>query len=329
MKIERWKIAIGILALSTLGSSVAASDFDAQGHRGARGLAPENTLSSFSRALSIGVHTLELDVGITRDGAIVITHNPKLKPETTRNREGNWLTETGPAIYSLALRELTTFDVGRIEPGTRYHKHFPDQVAVDGARIPTLEELILLVERSGNKNVRLNIETKISPIEPVLTPPPGEFVKAILKVVREHAMIDRIAIQSFDWRTLRETQRQAPGVPTGYLTAEQNWLDNIERGKDGNSIWMAGLDIDAFDGSVPHAIKASNGSIWSPFHGDITTSDVELAHQLGLKIVVWTVNEMQRMEELIGMGVDGVITDYPDRLRVVMRRLNMELPAGM
>ena len=153
-------------------------------------------------------------------------------------------------------------------------------------------------------------------------------MEAILNIARDNAMLERVTIQSFDWRTLRETQRQAPGVPTAYLTAEQKWFDNIERGKDGNSAWLAGLDIDAFDGSVPHAIAASNGSIWSPFHGDITASDIAIAHQLGLKVVVWTVNEESRMEELIGMGVDGIITDYPDRLRLVMRRLNMELPAG-
>ena len=301
---------------------------DAQGHRGARGLAPENTLAAFSRALDIGVNTLELDVGITRDGAVVITHNPRLNPETTRDRDGNWLAETGPAIYSLPLVELMTFDVGRIKPGTRYHKRFPDQLAADGERIPTLEELFRLVESSGNENIRFNIETKIKPEEPGLTPQPAEFVEAVLKVTRQHAMLDRITIQSFDWRTLRETQRQAPGVATAYLTVEQRWLDNIQRGVDGSSIWMAGLDIDAFDGSVPHAIQAANGNIWSPDHKDITASDIKLAQQLGLAVVVWTVNEIPRMQELIDMGVDGIITDYPDRLRLVMRRLNMVLPAG-
>ncbi len=312
------------MALITVGLSAASTDFDAQGHRGARGLAPENTLAAFSRALSIGVTTLELDVGISRDGAVVITHNPRLNPHITRDQDGNWLTETGPAIYALSLRELQTYDVGRIAPGSRYQSRFPDQLAADGEQIPTLGDLFRLVERSGYEYVRFNIETKINPHEPDLTPPPAEFVQAILNVTRAHAMTNRVSIQSFDWRTLREAQRQAPGIATAYLSAEQKWLDNIERGKDGSSVWLAGLDIDAFDGGVPLAIVASGGSIWSPYHRDITARDITIAHKLGVRVIVWTVNEMSRMEELIGWGVDGIITDYPDRLRRVMERLKIE-----
>ncbi len=304
-----------------------AYGFDSQGHRGARGLLPENTLAAFARALSIGVTTLELDVGATRDGVIVVTHNPRLEPESTRDKDGNWLSDTGPAIRSLTLKELKTFDVGRLKPGTRYQERFPDQLAVDGTRIPTLEQLLRLVRCSGNEQVQLNIETKLRPTEQELYLSPEEFIAALLSVVREQGFLERITIQSFDWRTLQETQRRAPNVPTSYLTVQQDWFDNIRMGESGSSPWTAGYDIDAFAGSIPQMVKAAGGSIWSPYHRGISAQRVKQAHDLGLEVKVWTVNNADRMEALINMGVDGIITDYPGRLRRVLENLDMPTPA--
>ena len=149
--------------------------FDLQGHRGARGLMPENTLAGFAKALSIGVTSLELDVGITRDRVVVVTHDPRLEPATTRDEHGNWLAGTGPAIWSLTLEELRVYDVGRLKPGTDIEARYPQQTPVDGARIPTLAEVMDLVHRSGNTDVSLNIETKLHPMEPGLTALPGGF----------------------------------------------------------------------------------------------------------------------------------------------------------
>lgn len=326
MDTRRWKTAVGIMAMSVLSMTATANGFDLQGHRGARGLSPENTLVSFARALSIGVNTLELDVGITRDGAVVISHNPRLEPATTRDGDGNWLTETGPALRSLSLEELRAFDVGRIKSGTRYSERFPDQVAADGARIPTLEELIHLVKRSTNESVRLNIETKLKPTEAELSLNPKDFVGAILDVIRDQGFIHRLTIQSFDWRTLQETQRQAPNVPTSYLTVQQDWFDNIRKGEQGSSAWTAGYDIDTFEGSIPHMVKAAGGSIWSPYYREVTAEKINQAHDLGLEVKVWTVNEVEQMEALINMDVDGIITDYPDRLRGVMQKLGLPTP---
>ena len=314
------------MVVSVFAMAATVHGLDAQGHRGIRGHSPENTLAGFARALSIGVNTLELDVGITLDGVVVVTHNPRLEPETTRDSHGMWLTETGPAIRSLNLKELKTFDVGRLKPGTRYSAKFPDQVAVDGARIPTLEEVIQLVKRSGNSGVRLNIETKLSPLESDIFLTPKDFVESVLGVITQEGFIQRITIQSFDWRTLQEAQRQAPGVPTSYLTAQRNWLDNIALGKPGPSAWTAGYDIDTFEGSLPRMIKAAGGTIWSSYYQDVSADKIDQAHQLGLEVKVWTVNEAEQMENLINMGVNGIITDYPDRLREVMKKLGMRTP---
>jgi len=129
----RWLFLSALALLWSLEMSGFANGFDAQGHRGARGLMPENTLASFATALSIGVNTIELDVGATRDGVIVVTHNPRLEPVSTRNENGEWLSGTGPAIRTLTLNELQKYDVGRLKPATQYQRRFPDQVAVDGS----------------------------------------------------------------------------------------------------------------------------------------------------------------------------------------------------
>jgi len=320
-----WLISLAVTLWSSFIMINNAYSFDSQGHRGARGLLPENSLAAFARAMSIGVTTLELDVCVTSDDVVVITHNYRLEPEITRKAAGEWLNETGPAIRSLTLKELRTYDVGRLNPGTSYQADFPEQISIDGTRIPTLEELLRLIKRSGNEFVRLNIETKLRPMEPELYPSPEKFIAAVLKIVRDGGFIDRVTIQSFDWRALQETQRQAPDVPTGYLTVQQAFFNTVRKGEPGSSPWHAGFDIDTF-GSIPETIKAAGGSIWSSYHREVSSQSIKQAHHLGLEVKVWTVNDMDRMERLINMDVDGIITDYPDRLRRVLQKLNMETP---
>ncbi len=183
-----------------------------------------------------------------------------------------------------------------------------------------------LVRCSGNSHVRLNIETKLRPIQKELFLAPKDFTHALLKVVRDQGFLDRVTIQSFDWRTLQETQRQAPGVRTSYLTIQQKKIANIARGKPGPSSWTAGFDVDDFGGSVVKMIAAAGGKVWSPLHHKVSAESIQQAHDLGLEIKVWTVNDAARMEALIKMGVDGIITDYPDRLRLVLETLNRPVP---
>jgi glycerophosphoryl diester phosphodiesterase len=324
------KMAISITAAGIAGAlplpSGAAPGFDVQGHRGARGLMPENSLPSFAKALSIGVSTLELDVGITKDGHVVVIHNPRLEPEIVRDKTGNWLTESGPAINSLTLEEVKSYDVGRLNPSSQYGHKYPDQQAVDGTRVPTLGEVFELVKRSGNKDVRFNIETKLTPENPGLSLPPSDFAEAVIEVIKSYNMEHRVALQSFDWRTLQEVQRIAPEMTMSYLTVNQPWLNNLQTGQPGASPWMGGFDIDNYNGSAPRAVKDAGGDIWSSFHGEVTAQSIAIAHELGLLVKVWTVNERTRMEELIDLGVDGIITDYPDVLRNVLEGRNIKLP---
>jgi glycerophosphoryl diester phosphodiesterase len=304
----------------------AMAEFDLQGHRGARGLMPENTLPAFAYALSLGVTTLELDVAVSADGVVVVSHDTRLNPALTRGADGAWLGTRGPVISSLTYAQLKAYDVGRLNPANRYARRFATQTAVDRTRIPTLAAVFALVRRAGNETVRFNIETKLKPTEPELTPAPDAFVRSVLDVIRREKMTSRVAVQSFDWRTLQAVQRQAPEIPTVYLSAQQRWLDNIHRGQPGPSPWTAGFDVDDHAGSVARVIKAAGGAIWSPYHKEVDAAQLREARALGLKVVVWTVNKPTRMDVLLDLGVDGIISDYPDRLRTVMARRGMPLP---
>jgi glycerophosphoryl diester phosphodiesterase len=311
-----------LAGLATL--AFAAQAFDLQSHRGTRGLAPENTLPAFERALQVGVNTLELDIGITADGVVVVSHDPYLNPLITRDASGQWLPGTrGPLIKSLTLAQLQTYDVGRIKPETPYATTFITQEPRDGTRIPTLAALFERVKALGADEVRFNIETKINPAQADDTAGPEEMARALLKAVRDAGMAQRVTIQSFDWRTLKTVQQLEPSIPTAFLTIQTANNDNT---KDGS--WTNGLKL-ADHGSAPKMVKASGGTIWSPNGGAVTETLVKEAQSLGLKVIPWTINAPADMERLIGWGVDGIITDYPDRLREVMTRRAMPLPKGL
>ena len=309
------------LALAALLAG-CATRFDLEGHRGTRGLAPENTLPAFAKALEIGVDTLELDANVTRDGVVVISHNTSLNPDITRGPDGRWIAKAGPPIHSLTFEELSRYDVGRIDPATKYARQFPDQVAVDGTHMPRLSDLFAMVRRAGDRRVRFNIETKISPLAPDETPGPEEFTHRVIDEIRAGGMARRATLESFDWRTLAIAQRIAPEIPTVYLTSQQRWGDNICTGPAAgsptvdpaqcqDSPWTAGVQLREA-GSVPRMVKAAGGSIWSPFYRDIDQAEVKEAHALGIAVVVWTVNDPEEMKRMVELGVDGLITDRPD-----------------
>jgi len=297
---------------------------DIQGHRGARGLAPENTLPAFARALGIGVTTLEMDCAITRDGVVVVSHDAALNPDITRGPDGKWLEQAGPAIRNLAFKELQRYDVGRLNPANAYAKRWPEQKPVDGTPIPRLADVFALVRKSGNETVRFNIETKLSPVEPNQTVGPEDFARKLVGAIREGGMVRRAIIQSFDWRTLAIVQKEAPEIATVYLTVQKGFMDSIQADKDG-SPWTAGVKF-RDHGSVPRMVKAAGGAVWSPYYAEITREQVKEAQSLGLRVVVWTMNEPADMRRMIEWGVDGVISDRPDLLRKTAGEMGVSLP---
>jgi glycerophosphoryl diester phosphodiesterase len=300
--------------------------FDIEAHRGGRGLFPENTLVSFAGALSIGVDTLELDVGATSDGVLVVSHERRLNPDLARDDRGNYVAAPGTPFIELPLAEVKSYDVGQIRPDSTYAKQFPEQRAVLGTRIPTLKEVIGLVRKSGNAEVRLNIETKIDPDHPAESPDPEAFVTLLLGLIKAEKFSNRVMIQSFDWRTLQLVQQRAPEIPTVYLTLQRGSAPNVSLARATN--WTAASNPADHGGSLPRTIKAAGGAIWSPYFGDVTPALVAEAHDAKLAVVVWTVNKPDDMVHLIDMGVDGIISDRPDLLRKVAADKGMTLPAA-
>ena len=294
---------------------------DLEAHRGGRALMPENTLAAFANAIDMAVTTLELDIGLTADDVVVISHDTSLNPDHTRNAQGSFLTAKGPAIRTLTLAQLQTYDVGRIDPDSNYGKAFPKQLVQDGERIPTLASLFERVRAMGADQVRFNIETKVDPTQPDETASPEQMVHALLAEIDKAGMAQRVTIQSFDWRTLALVRDQAPQIERAYLTTARTLRD---------SRWTSGLRIDDF-GSAPRLVKAAAGDsaskiIWSPAFKELTPELLKEAHALGLRVLPWTVNERADMTRLIDWGVDGIITDDPAILRDVMTEKNMPLP---
>jgi len=178
--------------------------------------------------------------------------------------------------------------------------------------------------------MRYNMEIKTSPLAPEETLAPAAFAAALARALEQAGVGTgigaRVTVQSFDWRGLAAFQKLAPGIATVYLSAEARWLDNLERGRPGVSPWTAGFDLDDFGGSAPAAIRAAGGAVWSPDFRGLGAAELREAQALGLKVVVWTVNDPADMAALIELGVDGIITDYPDRLRRVMAEQDLGLP---
>ena len=319
--LQRW----AALGLAAVAAASAAAEFDLQGHRGTRGLAPENTMAAFQRALAVGVTTLETDLAVTKDGIVVIAHDPLLNPDLVRGADGKWLAAKGPPIRTLTFAELQQYDIGRTNPASAYAKQFPEQQAADGQRFPALADLLAL--GAGN-TVRFALETKITPTSGADTPDPAAFARLAIDVVRNMGALQRVSILSFDWRTLVEVKKLAPEVPTVCVTIESQNLDTVQRHAAAGSPWHARLRLAAHGGSLPRLVKAAGCSTWSVFWRNLTPELVAEAHAQGLLVTPWTVNEPADMTRLVGWGVDGIITDYPDRLRKVLAEKGMPLPTG-
>lgn len=288
------------------------------GHRGAAGLAPENTLAGFRRACEIGVDGIELDVLMTSDRHIVVHHDDALKPEIARTSDGRWIGDFSQLVVKdLSLAELQKYDVGRLQPDTRYARRYPESQPADGERIPTLSQVIELLKLSCLSATQLWIEIKTSPEKPHLTPPPEVVADAVVRSVRTHNITQQAYILSFDWRALVHVQKIAPEIPTVYLSLVGRSLNNIKPGQPGASAWTAGIDIDDYHGSIPHAVKACGGRYWAQYYKHLTRDDLKAAHEMGIRVFVWTVDSKSEMKRLIDLGVDGIITNRPDIFKSV------------
>jgi glycerophosphoryl diester phosphodiesterase len=277
-------LPIASLACAIWALSLPAAAFDLQGHRGARGLAPENTLAGFRTALDLGVTTLETDLAVTKDEVVVISHDPLLNPDLPR-LDGQWIATAGPVIRTLTLADLKRYDIGRLNPASKYAQQYPEQKPVDGERFPTIEEFFAM----AGPDVRFNIEIKTNPNKPELTLDPERFAELAVAAIRKGKAGARSTIQSFDWRTLKVVEREAREIATSYLTESGD--------------------------SDPQRVHAAGGRTWSPDFRALDAVKAAAARRLGMKVIPWTVNERGDIARMLQLGVDGLISDYPDRVR--------------
>jgi glycerophosphoryl diester phosphodiesterase len=278
-------------------------------------------MAGFKLAIDIGVTTLETDLALTKDGVLILSHDPVLNPDLTRDSSGRWLETTGPAIQSLTAAELQQYDIGRLKPDRPYTRQYPQQKPADGERFPTVAEFLKL----GGPAMRFNIEIKIDPNKPALTPDPARFAAATVAAVRAAGAVPRTIVQSFDWRAVIEMRRQAPEIETACLTIESNNFDTVRRAGPEPSPWLGGLKLSDHGGSLPRLVKAAGCSTWSLFWRNVTPELVAEAQALGLKVIPWTVNDPTEMGRLVDLKVDGLITDYPDRAQQVLQAKGIKL----
>ncbi len=281
------------------------------GHRGARGVLPENTMEGFEFTLKTGVELLELDVTATRDGVVVITHNHHLTRSMVRDADGHWMQGAEPKVSALSYAELQRYDVGGLDGASAYGRRFPDQAFLTGLRIPRLADLLAMLQQPQHQNVHLLLEIKSDP--DLLEAPPARqaLVEAVVSEVRQAGMQPRTVLHSFDWDLLADCQRIAPEMPASFLTQLPENADEV--GEDSSKAVNPVAGCTALD--LPDRVAAAEGRFWCPYFLDITPDSLARARALGLITVVWTVNEPEDIERMIALGVDAICTDYPGRVQ--------------
>ena len=284
------------------------------GHRGARGDLPENTLESFKYLFDNGINAYETDILISKDLVPVITHDFRLDPSLTKDKEGNWIKDENIKIFDLTYDEISNFDVGSLNKLTRYGRRFVNQKRLENQKIPKLSELLELSSKNVLQNLLINLEIKSTPDEKNLTPDPKDLVQIVLNEINNSNLKDKIIISSFDWRILREVKKQSPEIPRAYLTFQQEKGMKIKKTIYSKSPWIDHIPLTiVYD--LPKIIKELGGSAWHPYYKDINKKAVKDAHDNNLPVNVWTVNDEDDMLKMIEYGVDGIMTDYPLRLK--------------
>jgi len=288
------------------------------GHRGARGNLPENTLRSFKYLFDKNISAYETDILISKDLVPIIFHNFRLNPNITKTKDGEWIIDD-IKIFDLTFEELTKFDIGAVNKRSKYGKRFLEQKNLSNQKIPKLSELLELTSKNLSDNLVINLEIKSTPIEKNLTPNPNEMVKLIMDEASKFELFDKIIFSSFDWRILNEIKVSYPKISRAYLTSEK-------RGKIyDKSPWLNFMPLyDSDVNELPRLIKTLGGKAWHPKHIDINKDVVKISHEVGLPVNVWTVNEEFEMLKMIEYGVDGIITDYPLRLKELCERKNIK-----
>ena len=269
--------------------------FDVEGHRGCRGLMPENTIPAMLKAIDLGVTTLEMDVVITKDNKVVVSHEPWFETEITTKPDGSFVNPVEAMqlnIYKMSYEEVLKYDVG-MKP----HPRFPQQQKMKAVK-PLLSDLIDSVEayliKKNLPKVKYNIETKSLPAgDNRFHPVPSEFAELLMAVIKEKKIEERVIIQSFDFRSLKYIHENFSSIKTSLLIEDS--------------------DVNDFEGQLNRL--GYTPQVYSPNHTLVDDDLVKQCHDKGMKIILWTVNDVKQFKKLRKLGIDGVITDYPDLIK--------------
>ncbi len=293
------------------------------GHRGARGLAPENTLPAFKEALKQHVDVIDMDIVMTQDGTLVVYHDLTLNPNITRNAKGHWVRNQA-IVKELTYQQLQTYDVGRIRPQSDYAATYASQKPYEHTHIPSLQEAIRYIKRKASYPVGFQIEIKTDPTNPHLSASPKRVIKKLNHILLEEGVSNRTKVQAYDWQCLLMLQKLNPNVATAYLTdlEHENTLRNANPTIAGR--WTGGHLLKNYHHSIPEMIHALGGTWWDAEDIELTPELIEEAHDLGLKVAAWSWPEhttgedinLLLIKQLLKINIDGIITDRPD---VVMK----------
>jgi glycerophosphoryl diester phosphodiesterase len=323
MRVAALLLALAVtLFAAPVTASAQPSGFDLQAHAGGRGMATGESLRAFAKSLELGVSTLELDINITKDGQPLVWHDPVFASDQCA--------DTGPAFagdpqypyVGKLVRELTLVQIRMLDCG-KPNRDFPQAEVVRGNKLAVLPDVFALTDSyhaSTRRGVRYNIETKVQADHPKTSASPQEFVDVVLAAVRSAGKVDQVEIQSFDWRTLLLVHQAEPSIPLVALWDTQTWVPD--------SPWLGGVNPSVVsDPMVGAMIVGAN--ILSPDYALVDgKAFVDRAHALGLKVIPWTIDDANTMRQQISIGVDGIITNYPARLRAVLDELGMPLPSA-
>lgn len=314
-------------------------------HRGGRSLFPENTLPAYRGALALGVDWVDMDIGITKDDVIVVDHDPWLNPDIL-SKEGHFWAKSKQELYkqlsqasglekniqpylvhNLTLQELQRYDAGMLNPTAPYARLFSRQQVIPETRIPTLQQVVDEVDQLTHNQAFFQIEIKNDPRYPSWTASPSEFATKLNDFLRKNNLSERVEIQSFDWKPLLLLHKLNPKVKLAFLVEEKSLKQMHDQDPKKAGLWSDGYLLKDYHNSLPQMIKALGGSCYEPEDRMLTKKDLQEAHCLGLKVVVWSNPEKtgvafdsKMIKKLIKWGVDGIITDDPKQLRELLRK---------
>ena len=280
----------------------------------------ENTLPSLVKPFEYGMHGIEFDVQLSQDDQVIIYHDLRLKSNITRNANGKWISKNGPSIRSLSLKQLKKFKLGAINKTTAYGLRFRKQSRLPNQSIPTLSELINHLDQHNLGKVLLNIEIKHSPLYPDLCPEPLYLAEKIINEINRLNISKRCIVQCFNWSVIDAVKQIDKSLPISCLTTIDPTEDTLSPQQGNRSLWNAGLDIRDFDNNVANMVAQFDAQYWAPYYKNLTRAQLDQAHAHDLKVMTWTVNHQSTMKRLMNWGIDGIISDYPDKLEIAYQQ---------